>query len=630
MTNLYYTPASGSVTSSLIITPENIYLPQTALEDFILPSSSLLYNDVVLTITASAYDTSGSAFDATVGALRVYINSGSNTLISFPIDNVNIYYNQSLLYVTPPTASIPTPPSASFLTYISFQTNSTSSSFNIYNNTKSTSSLIYTGSSNLLSAILLSNDSYTFSLSGSSTFYTSSITIIDNQLNLTASYVTASNSYSSASFSSSGITSYTISAQVVDQPYLKLTYGTGIYPVFNSSSLTDWNKHFNITASQLINSGSNDIYLIGGNINYIDTFSITGSQITNIYSFGLNSLVSESVTNASLISFPNISTLSNIHYLDYSNNNMTGSIPNLDNNPLLRYLDIKGNSLSGVIPIISSSQYLDYFDYSDNIISGSIPDLSNNTNLTHFDCSYNYLTGSIPAFPTLYNLTYFNCSNNLLSGIINDISGAISLTYFNSSGNPYLSGSIPILNNNASLTYFNCYNNNLSGSIPSIDNVINLSYFDVGSNNLTGSIPILNKNVNLTEFWCDNNYLSGSIPSLNTLSNLQNFVCQYNYYITGSIPYLGNNVNLVNFYCDSNSLTGYISGSISNTIQTFQANDNLLSQAAVDAILIDINNCNALSPSTLNLAGFGNSTPSAAGLAVTSSLITQGWTIYIN
>jgi Leucine-rich repeat (LRR) protein len=496
MTNLYYTPASGSVTSSLVILPENIFLPQSYLsEGFTLPSSSATYNNVTLTIAAGAYDTSGSVFDSTVGTLRAYISSGSNTIASYPLESVNIYYNQSLLNVPPPTQSVPTPDSASYLAYIDFQTNSLSASFNIYNITKASSSIAYSGSSNTIATILLSNDSHVFALSGSSTFYTSSITIIDTQLNITSSYLTASNSFLSTNFSASYISPYTILAQLTDKPYLKLMYGTGTYPVFDSSSLSDWNTYLNITASQLINSGSRTIYLIGGNLNSISNLYITGSELTNIYSSGLNSLISESIfSNVYLSSFPNISTLSSIKYLDYSNNDITGSIPNLDNNPLLSYLDIKNNGLSGLIPAVSNSQQLSYFDCSSNYLSGSIPNLNNNYSLSYFSCSSNYLTGSTPTLTYLPNLTNFNCSYNNLSGSINSISGAVSLTYFDCSHN-YLTGSLPNLaNNNIPLQTFICNNNRLTTYVSSSGGELSyvspyLLYFD-GSNNLltTGSV----------------------------------------------------------------------------------------------------------------------------------------------
>src|SRR5690606_20692652 len=94
----------------------------------------------------------------------------------------------------------------------------------------------------------------------------------------------------------------------------------------------------------------------------------------------------------------------------------------------------------------------------------------------------------------------------------------------------------------------------------------------------------LSANTALVNFHCYSNQLTGSIPDLSANTALVNFRCYFNQ-LTGSIPDLSANTALVNFYCYSNQLTGYAGGTVSASIGDFRAQDNSLTQAAVDALL---------------------------------------------
>lgn len=126
------------------------------------------------------------------------------------------------------------------------------------------------------------------------------------------------------------------------------------------------------------------------------------------------------------------------------------------------------------------------------------------------------------------------------------------------------------------------------------------------------------------------NDLSGTIPALSNLFN--QFKVQINQ-LTGNIPTLAGQTSLTAFYVQTNSLTGVEGGWTWPTGQAmdFNASDNALSSAAVDAILIA---ANSALPSgvgtTINLSGGTNGIPSASGLAAASSLIGKGATVTVN
>jgi len=134
----------------------------------------------------------------------------------------------------------------------------------------------------------------------------------------------------------------------------------------------------------------------------------------------------------------------------------------------------------------------------------------------------------------------------------------------------------------------------------------------------------------LLSFYCATNQLTGSIPSLSTNTALTYFSCNTNQ-LTGSIPSLATNTALTYFNCATNQLTGYAGGGVSITLGEFYAQNNLLTQAAVDAILADFVAANKTTGTRiLNLGGTGNATPSAGGLADKATLVSRGWTVTTN
>ncbi len=226
-------------------------------------------------------------------------------------------------------------------------------------------------------------------------------------------------------------------------------------------------------------------------------------------------------------------------------------------------------------------------------------------------------------------MTLFSCSNNQLTGNIPSLSANTALTVFYCYNNQ-LTGSIPSLSANTALSEFYCYDNQLTGSIPSLSANTALTLFSCGNNQLTGNIPSLSANTALTVFYCFINQLTGSIPSLSANTALSVFYCFINQ-LTGSIPSLSANTALTVFSCSNNQITGWSGGTVSATLGDFQAQNNLLMQAAVDAILAAFVAAGRTTGTRiLNLGGTGNAAPSAAGLADKATLQSRGWTVTTN
>jgi hypothetical protein len=154
----------------------------------------------------------------------------------------------------------------------------------------------------------------------------------------------------------------------------------------------------------------------------------------------------------------------------------------------------------------------------------------------------------------------------------------------------------------------------------------------LNNNQLTGSIPALSANTSLVTLYLNNNQLTGSIPDLSANTSLVNLFLDRNQ-LTGNIPDLSANTSLVNLYLYNNQLVGYAGGSVSNTLGTIRAENNLLTQSAVDGILAAVVAAGRTSASgtcVLNVGGTGNAAPSAAGLSDVATLTGRGWTVTHN
>ena len=176
--------------------------------------------------------------------------------------------------------------------------------------------------------------------------------------------------------------------------------------------------------------------------------------------------------------------------------------------------------------------------------------------------------------------------------------------------------------------------NKLSGPIPDITGMTSLQYFWIMVNNFTGPFPDLNGLTNLRLINCGSNQLTGTIPTdLQSLGiTLLDRFNAYDNSFTGAIPdFTG--INAVT-YClvNDNNLTDF-TGTVPPTLYRFFANNNNLTQTAVDNILqafVDANRTTGMANAYINLAGSGNSPPSAAGVTNKNTLIGRGWTVTTN
>lgn len=154
-----------------------------------------------LEISGSGYDApiSGSEFIGTVGTTRIYAYSGSTLLVSFPLDNTNIYYKFPFLSENSFTGSFTS------LDYSSISDDSsiTGSNFSIYDLNASSSFISLNQTASGLFNILAGN-SYLFSITESNGntayLYFNDVTSGSNILTLSASSEIVSSSYTPIAF----------------------------------------------------------------------------------------------------------------------------------------------------------------------------------------------------------------------------------------------------------------------------------------------------------------------------------------------------------------------------------------------------------------------------------------------
>ncbi|RPI04681.1 MAG: T9SS C-terminal target domain-containing protein [Ignavibacteriae bacterium] len=238
-----------------------------------------------------------------------------------------------------------------------------------------------------------------------------------------------------------------------------------------------------------------------------------------------------------------INALSNLEYLDLSNNQLTGTIPNgMGSLSQLRWLDLSQNQITGALPsTLGNLLNLEMLDVWRNSLSGTLPSELGNLRLLHWLLiNENYtITGTLPA--AISNLTKLNMLllniNNLSGTIPTQIDSLTQLTYLDLSRNKFtgtipvelgtlaglktlslsdnlLTGSIPSsLGSLQKATWLNLSNNQLSGSIPSELGPMNLWHLDLSGNQLTGTIPASFGNLTqVVELNLGSNQLSGALP----------------------------------------------------------------------------------------------------------------------
>jgi hypothetical protein len=227
--------------------------------------------------------------------------------------------------------------------------------------------------------------------------------------------------------------------------------------------------------------------------------------------------------------------------------------------------------------------------------------------LTGFTCRGNSLTGPFPAgLLNCHNLLTLDVANNALSGPVPSLSDLKYLNDLELFTNGF-TGTFPSLAGNALLTILSIAGNSFSGAFPDISPCTGMTQVYAGACGFSGSLPSLSANTALLVLTCNSNSLSGNIPTL------------------------ASNTVLGDFEPASNQFTGVAPGfAVPPSLHVAYFQNNLLTQAAVDAILAAFVTAGAVGAYQLNAGGTGNATPSAAGLANKATLVTRGWTVTTN
>ncbi|KAI3967965.1 hypothetical protein MKW92_044007 [Papaver armeniacum] len=188
-----------------------------------------------------------------------------------------------------------------------------------------------------------------------------------------------------------------------------------------------------------------------------------------------------------------------ITYFDVSNNKFSGEISTETGKRLSSFdsINLAGNKLSGSIPLSicskDSESNLAYIDFSNNNLSGVIPTtIGCCSDLRSLSLGTNNLTGKVPnELQQLKSLSSLQLNDNNLHGIPLKIVSKLQNLHVLNLANNHFEGSIPTVFRSVSNLSILCLRSNeFSGSIPrEISLFDELQILDLSGNNLTGLIP---------------------------------------------------------------------------------------------------------------------------------------------
>jgi Leucine-rich repeat (LRR) protein len=228
----------------------------------------------------------------------------------------------------------------------------------------------------------------------------------------------------------------------------------------------------------------------------------------------------------------NISTLTNLTSIDFSNNHLT-KIPE----------DIyKLYNLTSI-------------NFSNNQLTEIPKDINELSNLTNIDFSNNQLTKISDCVYELTDLTYINFSNNQLTEIPEHIYELTNLTYINFSNNKI--SKIPeCIGTLTNLTSINFSNNQLTEIPEYICALVNLSSVDFSNNQLTEISWYFGSLTKLTDLYLNNNKITEIPEYISTFTNLININLDENK-ITEIPEYICNLSNLQSITINSTVMSNY-------------------------------------------------------------------------
>ncbi len=166
---------------------------------------------------------------------------------------------------------------------------------------------------------------------------------------------------------------------------------------------------------------------------------------------------------------------------------------------------------------------------------------------------------------------------------------------------------------------------NLFGLVD-LSKLTNLVTLYLSSNTFSGCLDLTTNTV-LQTLYAANNLFGGKLD-LSTNTHLTSVQVGNNLF-TGTIN-ISTNTILATASFVTNQFSNF-TGTVSNTVDSFQVQNNLLTQAAIDAILLAFVNAGRITGSRiLALEGTGNAAPSVTGLGYKATLVSRGWTVTHN
>ncbi|KVI04541.1 hypothetical protein Ccrd_017141 [Cynara cardunculus var. scolymus] len=245
------------------------------------------------------------------------------------------------------------------------------------------------------------------------------------------------------------------------------------------------------------------------------------------------SVTSNTFVNSTSI-LDGLSRLSNLHFLDLSNCNLSSPIlGNLRNLSLIVHIDLSNNEIVEKIPkSLSNLCNLTTLDLQSNGFHGDVSELLENLcecespKLELLALRGNYLSGRLPKkLGRLKNLGSIDVAYNNFTGTIPDSLGSLSLLQTLQMNINQLEGSIPdTIGRLSSLNFFDLSYNKLSGSLPeSIGQLGKLIFASLHHNSLTGIVTehhFANLSA-LTTLWVGDNKLEFKLDVTNWIPPFQ-------------------------------------------------------------------------------------------------------------
>lgn len=185
-------------------------------------------------------------------------------------------------------------------------------------------------------------------------------------------------------------------------------------------------------------------------------------------------------------------------------------------------------------------------------------------------------------------------------------------------------GGLPDVSACTALTRYFIYSSNFIGSMPDLSANAALQFVYVYSNKLTGDVPALGSHPSLTRYYIYENLLTGPAPSPAGCPSLQ-FYYIYSNFLSGDLPDFSACTGLQRVYAYNNQFTGWAGGTLPASLNDIRLNNNMLAQAAVDAITLAVDAAGGVSGRLFTQNG--NAAASATGQAAIDSLRAKGWDV---